>query len=335
LLLLGTELAIARRWVWLLPLATAYTWLYDAFPFLLFLAASMVMSIALLERRVEWRGVVYPGLGVVVGLVVNPYFPNDIWFIAQHYLGKVQVGEGMHLGSEWYPYPLAQWLGWGGALAILVPLAMLAWRIRRELDVTRTALLLIGALFFVLAWRARRFIEYAGPFVLLALAATLHQRVEARALALTRRVRRGAMAALLIACGISAGLAIHQLRRRPTEDVYAGGAAWLVRHTPAGAIVFTPDWDDFPLLFFHDRHNRYVIGLDPTYLARQDPALYQLWQQLGRGELVPPSRFLGRFDSRVVLSDHTHDRFIAALAADPAMERAYEDSQCIIFRTIS
>ena len=100
---------------------------------------------------------------------------------------------------------------------------------------------------------------------------------------------------------------------------YAGGASWLVQHTAPGAIVFTPNWDDFPLLFFHDQHNRYVVGLDPSYLAQRDASLYRLYQELGRGEVTPPSRFLPRFDTKVVLSDHSHDRFLAALGAALAL----------------
>jgi hypothetical protein len=111
-----------------------------------------------------------------------------------------------------------------------------------------------------------------------------------------------------------------------------GCAAWLASNTPDGAIVFTPDWDDFPLLFFHDQHNRYVLGLDPTYLELRDGELYRLWQRLGRGHARPPSQFLDRFNSRVALAGYTHERFIAALASDPGMERVYQDGDCVIFR---
>jgi hypothetical protein len=332
MLLLATELLLSRRFAWLLPLATLYTWLYDAFPLLLMIAGLVALSMALLERRLEWRAVLYPLLGVGLGLLLNPYFPNNVWFIAHHYLGKVEIGTEMHLGTEWYPYPVAQWLGWGGAVAVLVTAAILTFRARRQLDVPTVAWLMIAATFFVLVWRSRRFIEYAAPFVGIALATALHRWAEAGVLRLSFSRRRALAAVLLLGLGVSTFVTIRQLRRRPSPDRYAGGAAWLVEHTPPGAIVFTPNWDDFPLLFFHDQHNRYVVGLDPSYLAQRDASLYRLYQELGRGEATPPSRFLPRFDARVVLSDHSHERFLTALAADPEMERVYEDGDCAIFR---
>jgi len=332
MLLLAIELLLSRRFTWLLPLATLYTWLYDAFPLLLMIAALVGLSMALLEGRLEWRAVLYPLLGAAVGLLLNPYFPNNLWFIVHHYLGKVEIGTEIHLGTEWYPYPVAQWLGWGGAVAVLATAAILTFRARRQLDEPTVAWLMIAAVFFVLVWRSRRFIEYAAPFIGIAVAMALHRWADAGVRRMSVSRRRALAAVLLAAFGVSTFVTVRQLRRRPSPDRYAGGAAWLVEHTAPGAIVFTPNWDDFPLLFFHDQHNRYVVGLDPSYLAQRDAALYRLYQELGRGEVTPPSRFLPRFDAQVVLSDHSHDRFLAALGADPEMERVYEDGDCAIFR---
>jgi hypothetical protein len=331
-LLTALNLALARRFAWLLPVAAVYTWLYDAFPLLLVIAGVMVVAIAFCERRAEWRPLTYSSAGIAIGLLVNPYLPNNLWFIAQHYLSKREISETVHVGTEWYPYPVAQWLGWGGAIAVLATAAWVAWRGRARLDTNRLTLLLVAAIFFVLMWRSRRFIEYAGPFILIALAAALHTWLEPQITRLALTTRRIGAGILVVACAGSAAFAISQLRGRPAPERYAAGAAWLTQHTSPAAIVLTPNWDDFPLLFFHNQRNRYVIGLDPAYLAQRDAELYRLWQQLGRGEVTPPSRVLDRFDADVVLSDRTHDRFLAALAADPAMERVYEDGDCVIYR---
>ncbi|MBI4517508.1 MAG: hypothetical protein HY699_17025 [Deltaproteobacteria bacterium] len=331
-LLAALELVLARRLVWLLPLAVVYTWLYDAFPLLLAIAAALAAAVAVIERRVEWRALAYPALGIAVGLIVNPYFPNDIWFVAHHYWGKAEIGEAMNVGSEWYPYPVAQWLGWAGAAAVLMAVAVLVWRTRRELELKWLTLILVGALFFFLVWRSRRFIEYAAPFVLIAVAAALDPWLTQRLAHLRGNWRRLLALLIVVGCGASSALAVVRLRQRPAPERYAGGAAWLAAYTEAGAIVFTPDWDDFPLLFFHNQRNRYVLGLDPAYLAQQDPALYRLWQQIGRGEVAQPSRWLERFQSEVIVSDHSHQRLRAELDADTGMERAYEDDDCVIFR---
>lgn len=331
-LLFAVEALLARRFVWLFPLAVAYTWLYDAFPFLLVIAGCLVMTVALIERRFEWRALAYPSLGITVGLVFNPYFPNDIWFIPEHYLGKAEIRAAMHVGSEWYPYAFAERTGWGGLLAMMAGAAIVVWRNRQHLNVARLALLLIGATFFCLMWRSRRFIEYAAPFVTLGLATALDAWSDRRLRSLVPAMRLPLALILMVGCGISASLVVDQMRQRPAPERYRGGAEWLANNTPDGAIIFTPDWDDFPLLFFHNQHNRYVLGLDPTYLELRDPELYRLWQRLGRGHAWPPSQSLARFNSRVALAGYTNERFIAAMASDPGMERVYQDGDCVIFR---
>ena len=330
-LLLALDALTARRYRSALLLAFGYTWLYDAFPFLLAMAGLCALAIALIEQRIEWRIVAYPLIGVVVGLVANPYFPNDIWFIAQHYLGKVEIGDSMHVGSEWYPYPIPQALGWSGAAVVLVSAAVLVWRARRELDVAKLTTLLMAGMFFVLAWRSRRFIEYAAPFAALGTATTFGETVDRWVRRRSMQHRRALIGLVLIGFAVSAGYAVVQLRRRKPPERYRGGAHWLSGHTPKDSIVFTADWTDFPLLFFHNQRNRYLLGLDPTYLALRDAELYRLWHQLGRGELHPPSAYLPRFDSRVVFSDRTNVDFLRALDGDPAMQRTYEDDDCVIY----
>jgi hypothetical protein len=331
-LLVALELSLARRFVWLLPLALVFTWLYDAFLFLLSIVGLSAVAVAIRERRFAWRVVAFPLAGVVIGLIVNPYFPHNVTFIAQHYLGKVDLSATMRVGTEWYPYPAAEWLGWGGALAVLLTTVIVAGRARADLTTDRLARLLVAMLFFTLTWRSRRFIEYAAPFVTIALAASLHRWAEVRIQALAARWRRGLAAALLLGCAVSVGFSVRQLRRKPPPGQYAACAAWLQQHTAAGTIVFNASWDAFPLLFFHNQHNRYVIGLDPAYLAQRDPALYEAWLGLTRGELTPPSRHLARFGTGVVLVEPTYAEFVQVLQSDRSMEPAFAGGDCLIFR---
>ena len=76
---------------------------------------------------------------------------------------------------------------------------------------------------------------------------------------------------------------------------------------PEGARVFSTDWDDFPLLFFQDVHNTYLIGLDPTYMYQYDPSLYLTWRSISRGQVDMPSGLLrDRFGTRYVVTDRDH-----------------------------
>jgi len=49
---------------------------------------------------------------------------------------------------------------------------------------------------------------------------------------------------------------------------------WLEKNTWPGDIVFHLGWDNFPELFFWNRHNYYINGMDPIFLFKYDPGLY-------------------------------------------------------------
>lgn len=78
-----------------------------------------------------------------------------------------------------------------------------------------------------------------------------------------------------------------------------------------------------------------MIGLDPTYLARRDPALYERWQRLRAGEESEPARVLSEaFGARLAVTDRRPLAFIAAMDRDPRALRAYEDEQSLVYRVL-
>jgi len=113
----------------LIPLGFAYVWLYNAFPLILVLALVYVVATWMMERKVVWQALAYPTAGIALGLLVNPYFPENISFILSHLLPK--IGESaVRVGNEWYPYEtwtLVENSGFGLALLVL-GLFALGWR---------------------------------------------------------------------------------------------------------------------------------------------------------------------------------------------------------------
>src|SRR5215208_6086775 len=102
-LILGLHWLLQRRYVLLVPLGFFYVWLYNAFPLLLVVAGTYAIAVLLVEQRFEWKALVYPALGVLLGLIVNPYFPGNLRFIVEHLAPKIATTTTA-VGSEWYPY---------------------------------------------------------------------------------------------------------------------------------------------------------------------------------------------------------------------------------------
>ncbi|MBD3208272.1 MAG: hypothetical protein GF370_02380 [Candidatus Nealsonbacteria bacterium] len=57
-------------------------------------------------------------------------------------------------------------------------------------------------------------------------------------------------------------------------------AIWLRENTESQSVVLNSVWSDFPLLFFHNHHNYYCGGMDPTFMYVNNPSLYWGWQNL-------------------------------------------------------
>jgi len=334
-LLVTLALLTRRRFAWILPLAWLYTWLYDAFPLLLAMCACATVAELMSRRTLPWSPLGYALLGVAGGLFVNPYFPHNLRFIARHYLAKLNASPMIPVGAEWSPLPISEWLGWAGLIAILCGLAALLLHHRHELDFERLTAVLVSALFLGLLWYSSRFVEYFVPFAVIALAQTTHSQVDARLRRAGPRRRRVLAAALLAWLAVSSGIAVAKLRGRPPPTRYAGGASWIAKNTALGALVFNSDWDDFPLLYFHDTRNRYVIGLDPTYLAERDADLYSRWQAIASGGVsLPASLIRDRFGASVAITDRHHTGFIETMQNDRTAAKVYEDADCIVYELL-
>jgi hypothetical protein len=355
-LVIGLHWMMTKQYRWLLPLSFLYVWLYDAFPLLLILAAIYVGSILLLEKRLEWQPLATIVAGLALGMLVNPYFPDNIVFFIRHLAPKLTETTTVSVGSEWYPYRTTQLLE-NSPLALVVFLAgavALGLSSRRMESKTASAFF-IAILFGLMLFQSRRFIEYFPPFALIfcALAwkpllqhaeagpgTAVAQRQEAmpatnKTRYLDRRIIAPAILGLIIIVGgwftlRDARLSI--VNSKP-YSLYAGAAEWLNQNTEPGARVFQTDWDDFPRLFFYNTHNTYLIGLDPTYMQLFDADLYNLWEKITQGEIERPSNFIyPRFGAAYVMSDLNHTDFIRQAEIDPGLQEVFRDSDAVVFQ---
>src|SRR5260370_16368894 len=57
------------------------------------------------EPRFEWRPLAWVMLGSVLGLVINPYFPHNLYLFYEHARVKITPNDfATKVGQEWYPY---------------------------------------------------------------------------------------------------------------------------------------------------------------------------------------------------------------------------------------
>lgn len=349
-LALALHAMLQRRYWRLAPLGFLFVWLYNAFPLLLTMAAIYAISAWLTERELAWRPVAYAGLGVALGLLVNPYFPQNIAFILSHIGPKLSDPTATAVGNEWYPYRTLTLLenSGGALLAWVAGVFAIGWQGRRLSRAQLTAFAL-SLLFGYMLLQSRRFIEYFPPFALIfaALAAgpllrgwlererpaTPYGRSALRLFNRPSALAMLSVAVCLLPLTLQTLPAARDLMAgsRPAET-YAGASAWLRANTAPGSMVFQTDWDDFPRLFFYNSDNIYTAGLDPTYLQLYDPDLYTLWVDLTRGEVAAPGAIISeRFGAQFAITDLRHTAFLREADADPSMREVYRDEYAVIY----
>jgi len=339
LLVLGLHWLLQKRYKWLLPLGFIFVWAYNAFPLLVVMAGVYAIAVFLLERRIAWQAIVYPTIGIGLGLLINPYFPENIDFIVGHLLPK--VGESSTpVGNEWSAYRTLTLVNNSGVafLAVMAGVLALGWREERIDKPTLVSLGLV-VIFGYMLFQSRRFVEYFPPFALIFFALSIAPLLRSwlgdwrlKRPFLTQLIPIGLLIILAYPLYIGLNDARDLMSNSKPADRYADAVIWLQNNSPEGTMVFQTDWDDFTRLFFYNSDAVYTAGLDPTFMELQDEAFFELWVDITQGRVDEPGVIIrDEFGADYVFSDLKHGNFIEDAEADPLLQEVYRDDDAVIY----
>ena len=342
---LGTYLILKRKHLWLALLSFAFVWFYSLFPLILMCAVAYSVTVYLAQRRIDLWGVLASFSGVALGLVVNPYFPKNLPLFFEHILMFFVAGsnESVAVGVEWYPYETWVMITYSAMAFVIYFVGLAAFDYReRERDLKPLFFLFVSIVLLVMAFRHRRFIEYWPPFAVLFAAFTIGPKLEMIDRSWFQRTREQvigiiAAALLTIAACVTITLTIWQAHAdvKSEQDPYAyeGASEWIAANTPPDSIVFNTDWDDFPMLFYFNPGNTYIVGLDPSYLYDSDKELWNLYARITLGEEDDPAPLIReRFGAEYVFTDNGHTDFLNIAADSGDFETVYKDRYTTVLR---
>lgn len=295
--------------------------------------------------------------GLVAGLVVNPYFPSNIGFYEQQLvnIGIINFQKVIGVGNEWYPYNVGDLLANGALATLLILIALVGCVLRFRAQSKRSwALFVLMVFSFLLTLKSRRYVEYYIPLAVFWSAVSISDAL--RGIQLKQAVQQfrrwffrrrigqvfGVLIGVYIALGI--GFVVGRDFRNERKDLQSGFLAtkfqpvseWLAANTPPGSRIVHSDWDEFPVLFYHNTHNTYIIGLDPTFLYKANHDTYWTWANitLGKfqGDIVNAvSRTL---QSRYVFVAAGHDVMDRQFRRHPEFEIVYQDQEATVYHLI-
>ncbi len=371
MVMLGMHFIFQKKYAALFGLSFIYVWTYGGWPLMIFIAAAYIFAAALkdslcAEKRTRafflalfsadnMKILLSVLWGLAAGLVINPYFPQNMIFYKEQILkiALVNYKDMIGVGAEWYAYPnlsLAKDIML--LLAVFLNASALFFATAKEQARRSFFFFIIAVSFYFLTMRSRRNVEYLVPFLALSSAFSINGFLDsndARHLYGFFRPKFGRLrpltGSLLIGLGLIGGgfscyniyIAKKELSSGIPCGKFAKIGAWLKENSPAGSTVFHSDWDDFPMLFYHDPFNKYIVGLDPTFMFSYSPELYWKWRDITVGETVgdPYGIIKNDFGATFTVVGKDTPGMRKIMKNEPGLQLVYEDGDGWIYKTLS
>lgn len=354
--ILGIYLLWERKYIWLLPLMFVFVWTYSLYPVLFGLAVIWFFIILWNERKIEWQPVAYTFAGLILGNVINPYFPQNIGLFVEHFLTKFKAGGyAVAVGGEWYPYESLDLLTHFPVALIAMLIGYILYSARNgKLPEKVTLLLSFSTLLLIAQCVSKRYAEYFPPFAILFVAFSWREFIKPTFLQLPEDFQRdiqpyldadklsekettwatikqsliwvlGAVLLLTLfhnVVGVKIGKYEQEgmtttIRNNEENDKYQRAMNWAVMNIPEGERIFNCNWDDFPKMFFYDQKHSYVYGLDPNYLYTKNPELSKQIGDITGGKIDDPAPIIrDQYGAKWIFSDAKENEDFIAKCLD-------------------
>ncbi len=234
--------------------------------------------------------------GIFLGTVLHPAFPKNLYLIASQYRALLLPFQGIMLGigQELQSYKPEILINTTGLAALLWVVFLVAaihfWIKQKKISRQHLWLMVLSVVSFLAMIRARRFIDYWLPLATIFCAYTLgkfYPDVSWNDFWVPLKKFWQMRVAMVIALIIGVAIGYHNisyvvsaLKNSADPFKYAQAAEWLKTNSERGSIVFNPQWDQFPQLFYWDDKNYYIAGMDPTFLYEHNHDFYWQWRKI-------------------------------------------------------
>jgi hypothetical protein len=339
----GIYLLFERKYRLLLPLMFAFVWTYSLFPLLFAAAVVWTAIVGWNERKFEWEPVAYTAGGMLLGNLINPYFPNNLTLFFNHFWMKMGSTYDVSVGGEWYAYTGWQMITHLTIALVAMLIGYILFRPRvGQLPEKATFFMIFGTLLLVWMFKSKRLAEYFPPFAILFCAFSWKAFITPQTTILPEDFRRDIeplldaestpvdnsflgyvkhfapwaiglfLTGLLIFNVAGSNIPkigktedlISSIKKNQTDDRYGEAMEFAAKNIPEGDRIFNCVWDDFPKMFFFDTRHTYVWGLDPNYLYSKNPELYKTIKRITSGEESDPGPIIKEeFGAKWVFTD--------------------------------
>ncbi|MFA4871725.1 MAG: hypothetical protein WC610_01545 [Patescibacteria group bacterium] len=296
--------------------------------------------------------------GLVLGVIVNPYFPKNLGFYWIHIvqIGLLNFQNKIGVGAEWYPYDAFKFIqNTYLPLILVIGALILFFSYYKSFKVVVKYIFFLFILFLIATIKARRNIEYLVPFMVIFSALVYSGVMEFKKARTELKHLKEILGKILFsnrwiqlfitAILVSVFIVLAYYLPLKSKDNLSQGlhynylknaSDFLLKNSNQGDLVFNSDWDIFPELFYHNSQNYYIVGLDATFMYLYDKGLYQKWWDITLGKRSDEAYLIIKndFKAKYVLVTPAHKEMIEMLNNNFHFLKVYGDDDAIIYKVL-
>jgi len=314
-LILGFYLIVKKKYIWLFVLSIFYALTYTASQLILVIGLIYILIEYWKTRKFDWKLLFYPFIGLLIGLITRYDFLQNLYniFVQNFYVlfyklngVKLSIGNELHIINAPIKINLILLFLFGLGISFII-INFKEKRIKKNnLSIVYIYTFFLSILFCLLTFMSQRFFEYWTPFTLLFAVFTFKyisqdnywRNLIAEFLKIFRKkyfslfwLKPFAFVFLGLIIVFFSYINITQAINSMEENIYPfdkyqEAGKWLRQNTPQQSIIFNANWDNFPQLFFYNHQNKYIVGMDPTFMYVYNKELYWFWNNIASQGIV-------------------------------------------------
>ena len=332
-----------RRLRLLLPIGFCFALGYTAFHAFLGLCGLQFLFLGLARRRWLIMLPLYPALGVGLGLVLHPHFPDNLRIWVLQSFDFFQAKAALDVGTEIFPnttdVTLMVNLGWLLLMAVLWRSSAPAEtslderrRLASQADAFLVAATVFGVLYLLMSRFSIYFFVFATSWIVLELGRRGLRPGRTCRLPFRGELRTAVAVALcLLVAAPEARRQVLNYRHRLAlgpDEVRLRDREDLAKALPPGARAVAR-WQQTPIYMLWAPHATYMNVLDPVFMARPYPQLFELQQRIFAGtEPDVPVKLKQALDSDFIAFSRAADtgKLRQRLLGDPRIVARHQQS---------
>ena len=323
-----------RKYIFLSIISFMFVWIYSGFIIQLFIILVYAIIEKAFSKKFDYKMILYSFGGTLAGLIINPYFPDNIFFL---YAQIFQVNLLSNLYNvEWKPWSFLEFIK-NNFLILFYLIILLFVLIRdKKIDKNKAFYLFLSLAFLIYTIKTRRMHEYLAPFSILSLAFFFNGYFENMSKKHSNLIKSAALIFLIIIASVNFILLRKDIIDNNFLYNYENCAEWMKKNAPKNSLVFNNAYT-FTYLFFKNADLRYTHGVDLTYSYLYDAEEFERYMSILQGKLNgnvdwiirdynPDYVFSGKLKQDIKLHEYV-------VKHKENYKAVYEDEWCAVLET--